>query len=88
MNVTDSRLKTIQGGTSKHDLINSLSVAKEDCIARLITAGQTLETAEERELAANPIIRHIAPHLQVRLYYSIILVFLFLLKLKYLNNQF
>ncbi|XP_011495735.1 PREDICTED: uncharacterized protein LOC105360517 isoform X2 [Ceratosolen solmsi marchali] len=59
-----SRLKSIQGGTSKQDLINSLSSAKEDCIARLITNGHNLETAEERELATNPLIRHIAPHLQ------------------------
>lgn len=71
INIPDSRLKAIQGGTSKRDLINSLSVAKEDCIARLITDGQNLETAEERELAANPLIRHIAPHLQVRIYYVI-----------------
>ena len=63
---SESRLKAVQGGTSKRDLINSLSVAKEDCIARLITAGQNLETPEEKELAANPLIRHIAPHLQVR----------------------
>ncbi|XP_014218772.1 uncharacterized protein LOC106647036 [Copidosoma floridanum] len=60
----DSRLKAIKRGTSKRDLINSLSVAKEDCIARLIKAGEGLEKPEEIELAANPIIRHIAPHLQ------------------------
>ncbi|KAL7298257.1 hypothetical protein TKK_0009243 [Trichogramma kaykai] len=59
-----SKLKAIQGGTSKRDLINSLSVAREECIARLITDGHNLETQEAEELAANPLIRHIAPHLQ------------------------
>lgn len=38
---------------------------KEDCIARLITSGYKLELEEETELATNPLIRHIAPHLQV-----------------------
>ncbi|XP_058793419.1 uncharacterized protein LOC131665518 [Phymastichus coffea] len=59
-----SRLEALKGGTSKRDLINSLSIAKEECIARLITGGHNLEISEEQELAANPVIRHIAPHLQ------------------------
>lgn len=61
----DSRLKHVKGGTSKKDLVNSLSDAKADCIARLVTNGQRFETEEEAFLAANPVIRHIAPHLQV-----------------------
>lgn len=59
-----SRLKVLQGGTTKKDLVTSLSVAKEDCIARLITSGNTPRSEEEAELASNPLIRHIAPHLQ------------------------
>lgn len=39
-------------------------MVKEDYIARLITSGCRLETEEETELALNPLIRHIAPHLQ------------------------
>lgn len=61
----DFRLKVIQGGTTKKDLVTSLSVAKEDCIARLITSGNNPLSEEEAELASNPLIRHIAPHLQV-----------------------
>lgn len=63
--ILDSRLKSVKGGTSKKDLINSLSEVKEDCIARLVTNGQRFESEEEAMLAANPVIRHIAPHLQV-----------------------
>ncbi|KAH0953339.1 hypothetical protein HN011_003452 [Eciton burchellii] len=59
-----SRLKVLQGGTSKKDLVTSLSVAKEDCIARLITSGRSSQSEEEAELTSNPLIRHIAPHLQ------------------------
>lgn len=59
-----SRLKNLQGGTSKKDLVNSLSAAKEDCLARLITSKQNIEIEEEAELVSNPLIRHIAPHLQ------------------------
>lgn len=58
-----SRLKNLQGGTTKKDLVASLSSAKEDCIARLISSNRLLES-EEAELASNPLIRHIAPHLQ------------------------
>ncbi|EFN80100.1 uncharacterized protein LOC105187202 [Harpegnathos saltator] len=59
-----SRLKVLQGGTTKKDLVTSLSVAKEDCIARLITSGNNPLSEEEAALASNPLIRHIAPHLQ------------------------
>lgn len=59
-----SRLRVLQGGTTKKDLVTSLSVAKEDCIARLITSGNNPQSEEEAELASNPLIRHIAPHLQ------------------------
>lgn len=59
-----SRLKALKGGTSKRDLVNSLSVVKEESIARLITSGRSFETEEEADLARNPLIRHIAPHLQ------------------------
>ncbi|XP_018344390.1 PREDICTED: uncharacterized protein LOC108749883 [Trachymyrmex septentrionalis] len=59
-----SRLKVLQGGTTKKDLVTSLSVAKEDCIARLITSGNNPQSEEEAELASNPLVRHIAPHLQ------------------------
>lgn len=57
------RLKNLQKGTSKKDLVSSLSIIKEDSIARLITSEYKLE-AEETELVSNPLIRHIAPHLQ------------------------
>ncbi|KYQ56091.1 hypothetical protein ALC60_04979 [Trachymyrmex zeteki] len=60
----NSRLKVLQGGTTKKDLVRSLSVAKEDCIARLITSGNNPQSEEEAELASNPLVRHIAPHLQ------------------------
>lgn len=59
-----SRFRILQKGTSKKDLITSLYVAKEDSIARLITSGCKLETEEDTELVSNPLIRHIAPHLQ------------------------
>ncbi|KZC10336.1 PREDICTED: uncharacterized protein LOC107188424 [Dufourea novaeangliae] len=59
-----TRLRSLQKGTSKKDLVASLAEVKEDCIARLITSGCKLETEEETELASNPLIRHIAPHLQ------------------------
>ncbi|XP_017756127.1 PREDICTED: uncharacterized protein LOC108547920 [Eufriesea mexicana] len=59
-----SRLSSLQKGTSKKDLVTSLFEAKEDSIARLITSGCKLETEEEIKLASNPLIRHIAPHLQ------------------------
>ncbi|CAL7951799.1 unnamed protein product [Xylocopa violacea] len=59
-----SRLKNLQKGTSKKDLVSSLSIAKEDSIARLITSKCKFETEEEIELASNPLIRHIVPHLQ------------------------
>ncbi|KAM0729265.1 hypothetical protein ACS0PU_004619 [Formica fusca] len=59
-----SRLRVLQGGTTKKDLVTSLSVAKEDSIARLITSGNNPQSEEEAELASNPLIRHIAPHLQ------------------------
>ncbi|XP_033338652.1 uncharacterized protein LOC117227487 [Megalopta genalis] len=59
-----ARLNSLQKGTSKKDLITSLVEVKEDCIARLITSGYKLESEEETELASNPLIRHIAPHLQ------------------------
>lgn len=62
--ITDSRLKVVQGGTTKKDLVTSLSVAKENCIARLITSENNPQSEEEAELASNPLIRHIAPHLQ------------------------
>lgn len=55
----------MKGRTSKKDLLHSLSEIKGACIARLITNGQNLETEEERHLVANPIIRHVASHLQV-----------------------
>ncbi|XP_011860255.1 PREDICTED: uncharacterized protein LOC105557590 [Vollenhovia emeryi] len=60
-----SRLKVLQGGNTRKDLVASLSVAKEDCIARLITSsGNNPQSEEEAELASNPLIRHVAPHLQ------------------------
>ncbi|XP_032676660.1 uncharacterized protein LOC116846653 [Odontomachus brunneus] len=59
-----SRLKVLQGGTTKKDLVTSLSIVKEDCIARLIISGNNPQSEEEIELASNPLIRHIAPHLQ------------------------
>lgn len=65
INIIDSRLKVLQGGSTKKDLVASLSVAKEDCIARLITSGNNPQSEEEAELVSNPLIRHIAPHLQV-----------------------
>ncbi|OAD57800.1 hypothetical protein WN48_01495, partial [Eufriesea mexicana] len=58
------KLCNLQKGTSKKDLVTSLFEAKEDSIARLITSGCKLETEEEIKLASNPLIRHIAPHLQ------------------------
>lgn len=61
----DARLKNVKGGSSKKDLVNSLSQVKEDSIARFITSGGRLESEEEDLLAANPLIRHITPHLQV-----------------------
>lgn len=68
MLLTDSKLRVLQKGTTKKDLVTSLSVAKEDCIARLITSGNTPQSEEEAELASNPLIRHIAPHLQVSIW--------------------
>lgn len=65
---TDSRLKVLQGGTARKDLVTSLSAAKEDCIARLITSGNNPQSEEEAEVASNPLIRHIAPHLQVSIW--------------------
>ncbi|XP_066583709.1 uncharacterized protein [Prorops nasuta] len=59
-----SKLNSLQGGTTKKDLVNSLSTIKEDCLARLITAGQKFQSEEEAELASNPVIRHIVPHMQ------------------------
>ncbi|XP_031845793.1 sepiapterin reductase isoform X2 [Nomia melanderi] len=59
-----TKLRNLQKGTSKKDLITSLVEVKEDCIARLITSGYKLELEEETELTSNPLIRHIAPHLQ------------------------
>lgn len=59
-----SRLKSLQKGTSNKDLVSSLSVAKEECIARFITSEYNFEPEEETELASNPLIRHIVPHLQ------------------------
>lgn len=59
-----SRLKNIQKGTSKKDLITSLSVVKEETIARLIANECKLESEKDTELISNPLIRHIAPHLQ------------------------
>ncbi|XP_024937762.1 rho-related protein racH isoform X1 [Cephus cinctus] len=59
-----SKLKVVQGGTTKKDLVNSLAVVKEESIARFITAGHKFESEEEAELISNPLIRHIAPHLQ------------------------
>lgn len=59
-----SRLKVLQRDTSKKSLVTSLSVAKEDSIARLIISGNNPQSEEEAELASNPLIRHIAPHLQ------------------------
>ncbi|XP_015181902.1 PREDICTED: uncharacterized protein LOC107069256 [Polistes dominula] len=58
-----SRLKALQNNTTKKDLVSSLSVAKEECIARLINSERNFES-EEAELVANPLIRHIVPHLQ------------------------
>ncbi|KAL7307886.1 hypothetical protein TKK_0000202 [Trichogramma kaykai] len=55
---------TVDGGTSKRDLIDLPSVSREKCIARLITNGHNLETQEAEELAANPLTRPTAPHLQ------------------------
>lgn len=65
MCVTDTRLRVLQGGKTKKDLVTSLSAAKEDCIARLITSGNKPLSEEEAELVSNPLVRHIAPHLQV-----------------------
>lgn len=59
-----SKLRAVQGGSSKKDLVNSLTAVKEDCIARLLTDGCKPQSEEESELAANPLVRHIAPHLQ------------------------
>ncbi|GAB1867265.1 hypothetical protein CAJAP_08344 [Camponotus japonicus] len=59
-----SRLRVLQGDTTKKSLVTSLSIAKEDSIARLITSGNNPQSEEEAELASNPLIRHIAPHLQ------------------------
>ncbi|XP_015116358.1 uncharacterized protein LOC107040678 [Diachasma alloeum] len=59
-----SRLRQVQGGTSKKDLVNSLSQVKEDTIARLITSGRRLDPEEEAILGTNPLLRHITPHLQ------------------------
>lgn len=59
-----SRLKNLQKGTSKKDLITSLSVVKEETIARLIANECKLESEKDTELISNPLIRHIAPHLQ------------------------
>ncbi|XP_076385941.1 uncharacterized protein LOC143263946 [Megachile rotundata] len=59
-----SRLKNLQKGTSKKDLITSLSVVKEETIARLIANECKLECEKDTELISNPLIRHIAPHLQ------------------------
>ncbi|XP_076618619.1 uncharacterized protein LOC143340486 [Colletes latitarsis] len=59
-----SRLRNLEKGTSKKDLVTSLAEVKEDYIARLITSGHRLETEEETELTSNPVIRHIVPHLQ------------------------
>lgn len=59
-----SRLKVLQGGTTKKDLVTSLSAVKEDSIARLVISGYNPQSEEEAELASNPVIRHIAPHLQ------------------------
>ncbi|KAI4499925.1 hypothetical protein M0802_004795 [Mischocyttarus mexicanus] len=58
-----SRLKALQKNTTKKDLVSSLSVAKEECIARLINSEHNFES-EEAELVSNPLIRHIVPHLQ------------------------
>uniref|UniRef100_A0A0C9PVG8 Ccdc32_1 protein n=1 Tax=Fopius arisanus TaxID=64838 RepID=A0A0C9PVG8_9HYME len=60
-----SRLRQVQGGTSKKDLVKSLSQVKEDTIARLITSGRRLDPEEEAILGSNPLLRHITPHLQV-----------------------
>ncbi|XP_034935639.1 uncharacterized protein [Chelonus insularis] len=59
-----TRLKNVQGGKSKKDLVDSLSQIKEDSLARFISTGGRLATEEEAALAANPLIRHITPHLQ------------------------
>ncbi|XP_047347212.1 uncharacterized protein LOC124948108 isoform X2 [Vespa velutina] len=59
-----SRLKALQKNTTKKDLVSSLSVAKEECIARLITSEYTFKSEEEAVLGSNPLIRHIVPHLQ------------------------
>ncbi|KAF7404739.1 hypothetical protein HZH66_003645 [Vespula vulgaris] len=59
-----SRLKTLQKNTTKKDLVSSLSIAKEESIARLITSEYTFKSEEEAVLASNPLIRHIVPHLQ------------------------
>ncbi|XP_011303443.1 uncharacterized protein [Fopius arisanus] len=59
-----SRLRQVQGGTSKKDLVKSLSQVKEDTIARLITSGRRLDPEEEAILGSNPLLRHITPHLQ------------------------
>lgn len=68
--MADSRLKVLQGGTTKKDLVTSLSAVKEDSIARLVISGYNPQSEEEAELASNPVIRHIAPHLQVSNIYS------------------
>lgn len=59
-----SKLKALKDCTSKKDLVNSLSDAKEDYIAHLLTSKYSLESEENEEIASNPLIRHIAPHLQ------------------------
>ncbi|KAK0171483.1 hypothetical protein PV327_011229 [Microctonus hyperodae] len=59
-----TRLKHVKGGTSKKDLVNSLSQVKEDSVARFISSGERLETEEEALISGNPLIRHITPHLQ------------------------
>lgn len=58
-------MKTLQKNTTKKDLVSSLSIAKEESIARLITSEYTFKSEEEAVLASNPLIRHIVPHLQV-----------------------
>ncbi|XP_053970510.1 uncharacterized protein LOC128872137 [Hylaeus volcanicus] len=59
-----SRLRNLEKETSKKDLVASLAEVKEDYITRLITSGHRLEIEEETELTLNPLIRHLAPHLQ------------------------
>ena len=59
-----SRLRSLKKGTSKKDLVTSLSVIREDTIARLITNECKLESEKDTELVSNPFIRHIAPHLE------------------------